>query len=257
VLIDWFTVAAQILNFLILVALLKYFLYDRIIRAMDKREEKIRSRLQNAEDERKKAHEEAESYRRKNEDLKNRQEQMLDEAREEADRKLKELTRKAREEVNEARRRWQKSIEKEKNSFLQDLRRMTAREVYAISRRALKDLAEVELEERIVDVFGSRFRQMKKDKKANILKAIREESKVVIRSGFELSQASREKITKMLEAETSEKIEVTYDTDPQMIMGIELKSRGEKIAWSIRDYVADLENRAKAALEKQIQETKE
>jgi len=257
VLIDWFTVAAQIVNFLILVALLKHFLYDRIIRAMDKREEKISSRLQDAEDERKKAHEEAESYRRKNEDLKNAQEQMLDEAREEADRKLKELTHKAREEVDTARRRWQKSIEKEKNSFLQDLRRMTIQEVYDISRRALKDLAEVELEERMVDVFVSRFRQLKKDKKDTILKAIREESKVVIRSGFELSQASRQKIKKMLKEEASEKIEVTYDTDSQMIMGIELKSRGEKVAWSIRDYIADLEDRAKAALDKQIQESKE
>jgi F-type H+-transporting ATPase subunit b len=257
VLIDWFTVAAQIINFLILVALLKYFLYDRIIRAMDKREEKIRSRLQDAEGERKKAREEAEAYRLKNEELKNKQDQMLDEARKEADRKHKELARKAREEVDAARRRWQKSIEKEKNSFLQDLRLMTVREVYAISRRALKDLAEVELEERIVDVFVSRFRQLKKDDKDAILKAIREESKVVIRSGFELSQASRQKITKMLKEEASGKIEATYDTDPQMIMGIELKSRGEKIPWSVSDYVAELEDRAKAALEKQIQETKE
>ena len=35
---DWFTVIAQIINFLILVALLKRFLYGPIIRAMERRE---------------------------------------------------------------------------------------------------------------------------------------------------------------------------------------------------------------------------
>jgi F-type H+-transporting ATPase subunit b len=38
--IDWFTLVAQIANFLILVALLKHFLYNRIIKAMDEREKR-------------------------------------------------------------------------------------------------------------------------------------------------------------------------------------------------------------------------
>ncbi len=253
-LIDWFTVAAQIVNFLILVALLKHFLYDRIIQAMDKREEKIRSRLQEAEDERQKAQEEAASYRKKNEELRNKEERILSGAREEADRKLKELTHEAREEVNAARRRWQESIKKEKNSFLQDLRRMTVREVHAVSRRALKDLAEAELEERIIDIFVSRFRHLERDKKHAVLKAIQEEERVGVRSAFELSPGSRQKIMQMLRKEGFEEVEVTYETDPQLIMGIELKSRGEKVVWSIRNYIADLEDRANAAIEKQIQE---
>jgi F-type H+-transporting ATPase subunit b len=66
VLIDWFTVAAQIVNFLILMALLKYFLYDRVVKAMDEREEKIHSRLQQAESLRQEAEREREVYRHKN-----------------------------------------------------------------------------------------------------------------------------------------------------------------------------------------------
>ena len=44
-LIDWFTVAAQIVNFLILVYLLKRFLYGPLIRAMDAREKRIADEL--------------------------------------------------------------------------------------------------------------------------------------------------------------------------------------------------------------------
>jgi F-type H+-transporting ATPase subunit b len=182
---------------------------------------------------------------------------MLDEAKEEADRKRKELTHKAREEVNQARQRWHQSVEKEKNAFLQDLRRMTVREVHAISRRALEDLADVDLEERLVDVFISRFNQLEKDKKDAILRGIREENKVGIRSGFELSSGSRRKIMKMLKEEGFQEIDATYETDPRVTMGIEVKSRGEKVAWSIRDYIAALEDRANAAIERQIQQADE
>ncbi len=47
--IDWLTVIAQIVNFLILVWLLKRFLYQPVINAMDQREQRIAERLQKAE----------------------------------------------------------------------------------------------------------------------------------------------------------------------------------------------------------------
>ena len=48
-LIDWFTVIAQIVNFLVLVYLLKRFLYKPIIKAMDGREQRIAGRLEEAD----------------------------------------------------------------------------------------------------------------------------------------------------------------------------------------------------------------
>ena len=64
-LINWFTVLAQIVNFLILVVLLKYLLYNRIIKAMDEREGKIQLRLKEAEAKEQAAGQEAQSLREK------------------------------------------------------------------------------------------------------------------------------------------------------------------------------------------------
>ena len=47
-LIDWFTVGAQVLNFLILVWLLKRFLYKPILNAIDAREKRIAAELADA-----------------------------------------------------------------------------------------------------------------------------------------------------------------------------------------------------------------
>lgn len=235
---------------LILVALLKHFLYDRIIRAMDNREQKIQSTLEEAENKRKEADNEAESYRRKNEEVKEKRDQMLAEAREEADRRLKELTRDAREQVDQSRLRWQESLEKEKSAFLQDLKQLAAREVYALSRKALKDMAEADLEERMAEVFVSKLKELKKEDKDALRQAIEEEeNKAVVRSHFEISTAGRQKITKAVREEIAESAEITYDTDPDMIMGVEFKVRGEKVVWTIREYLMELEERAKSAIE--------
>ncbi|HMR03616.1 MAG TPA: F0F1 ATP synthase subunit B, partial [Candidatus Competibacter phosphatis] len=47
--IDWFTVAAQIVNFLLLVWLLKRFLYRPVLDAMAARQQKIAAALEEAQ----------------------------------------------------------------------------------------------------------------------------------------------------------------------------------------------------------------
>lgn len=251
--VDWFTVAAQIVNFLILVALLKHFLYGRIIEAMDKREERIRSRLAEADTKKEEAEKEAESYRRSRQALEEKRDRIVAEAREEAERKRKELTREVREEMERARGRLQESLEKEKSAFLKDLRQLAAGEVYSIARKALTDLAGAELEERLVEVFVSRVKEMEKEHKKAVEKALQaENNKGAVRTGFELSTGSRQKLTRAIRDEIAEQADIYYETEPHVIMGIELTAGGEKVVWSVREYLVELEERAKDALEKEL-----
>jgi len=53
--IDWLTVAAQIVNFLVLIWLLQRFLYKPITNAMRRREERIEDRLAEAKEAREEA----------------------------------------------------------------------------------------------------------------------------------------------------------------------------------------------------------
>ena len=60
--IDWFVFAAQIFNFLLLMYLLKRFLFGRILKAMDDREAKIVARFAEADTLNERAREAAELY---------------------------------------------------------------------------------------------------------------------------------------------------------------------------------------------------
>ena len=66
-LIDWFTVIAQVVNFLILVWLLKRFLYRPILNAIDAREKRIAAKIADADAKEAEAQKQREEYQQKNE----------------------------------------------------------------------------------------------------------------------------------------------------------------------------------------------
>jgi len=259
VLIDWFTVIAQIFNFLILVVLLKHFLYDRIIQAMDNREEKIQLQLEKAQKKEREAEQQAEKYYRERKDFEQKRKDLLSEVKEEAEDKRKELSRKAREEVGKIRIQWHQSLEREQAAFLREFRQLASQQVYAVSRKALGDLANKDLEEQIGDIFVSKIKSLTQEKNEKIAAAIQKEKTAIIRSGFEISKGLRQKIMRTIHEKMGADADISYKTDRDMIMGVELQSRGQKISWSLKNYLDELERKTREALEKESEkrETKQ
>ena len=132
--IDWFVFFAQIVNFLILVWLLKKFLYSRIIKAIDDREAKITATFEEAEKSRGEAQHAAEQSEKKLQALNEDYEAMMNRARTDAEAHRKELMDKAREEIDRIQARWIETVTAERKAFLQDLRRLAGVQVYAIAR---------------------------------------------------------------------------------------------------------------------------
>ena len=155
--IDWFVFFAQIVNFLILLALLKRFLYGRIIGAMDAREAKIAATFSEAEQSREKARENALQYEQSLKELELTSAELINRARTDADAYRRELMEKVRQEIDLVQTRWIETLCAERANVFQELRRLTGVEVYAIARQVLNDLADVALEERIAQVLAGRI----------------------------------------------------------------------------------------------------
>src|SRR5580693_6836832 len=82
--IDWFTVVAQAINFLILVWLLKRFLYRPILSAIDAREKGIADQLADAVAKEAEAHKDREDFQHKNEAFDKERAALLTKATDEA-----------------------------------------------------------------------------------------------------------------------------------------------------------------------------
>src|SRR5579864_2168857 len=159
-LIDWFTVVAQIVNFLVLVALLKHFLWGRLVRAIDEREKRVAGQLAEADAKHQNAELQMEQVRARTDEFEARRDAMLLEAKQEAEEKHKELIQQAREQVQVLEAKWHQDLEREQTAFLDELRRRAASEMLAIIRRALADLACADIQHCAIEVFLERLRTL-------------------------------------------------------------------------------------------------
>jgi F-type H+-transporting ATPase subunit b len=241
-LIDWFTVGAQALNFIILVWLLKRFLYKPILDAIDAREKRIAAELADADAKKAEAQKERDEFQHKNQEFDRQRAALLDQATQEAKSERERLINEARTAADALATSRQQALRSDAQSLSQTIRHRTEQEVFAIARKALTDLATTSLEERIGEVFTRRLRSMDDKTKQGLAGALKTATEpALVRSVFELPAAQRAAIQNALNETFSADVRVRYETAPDLVSGIELTTNGQKIGWSIAEYLASLE----------------
>ena len=253
-LIDPVIVVAQIVNFLILVILLKRFLYGPIVNAMEQREQKIATRLQEAEMQATDAQREAELYRQKQQEFEAQRQELLNLAQQEIERERQVLMAKARAEVDATRVQWYETLDREKQAFLRELQQNASQQITAISRHVLGDLANADLEAQIVETFIDRLHHLD----ASQLEMMRFSSsrdrkrEVAIRTVFAVAPETRSRLARAIEEQIGTEVEVAFETREEAICGIELRDRDYKLSWNLEHYLQELETEMERALARQI-----
>ncbi len=241
-LIDWFTVGAQALNFLILVGLLRHFLYRPILQAIDTREKLIAAELADAAAKKAEARKERDEFQRKNAEFDQQRAALLGKATDEAKAERGRLLEEARKAADALRASRQATLDNDARNLNQAIARRTQQEVFAIARKALTDLATTSLEERMGEVFTRRLREMNGDAKKTLGAALKGTTEpAVVRSAFDLPANQRSAIQNAINETFSADIHLRFEIAPDLIGGIELAANGQKVAWSIADYLASLE----------------
>jgi F-type H+-transporting ATPase subunit b len=241
----WFTIVAQAVNFLILVWLLKRFLYKPILRAIDEREKGIAHRLASAQAEIAEAQKQRDDFQRKNQVFDQERASLMSKAVDEAKAERQRLLDEARNDADALRAKRQNSLRNEQRNLSQEIIRWTRKEVFAITRKTLADLAATNLEERMSEVFVQRLRGLTGTAKDQLIDALKtSNSPARVRSAFDLPPAQRTAIESAVKATFAPEAQVQFETAPELVSGIELSTNGQKVAWSIADYLGTLEKSA-------------
>lgn len=235
--VDWLTVGAQVLNFLVLVYLLKGFLYARVVRAMDRREATIAERMRAADARMEEAEQEGARHREAREALEAQRERLVTRAREEADDLRRELEQEIRRQTEEARSRWREQLEREQAAVLRDVRRRTTEHFETLARRALADLADTELEAQMARVLVARLEELDRDRRDELAAAMASGEPLVVRSAFELPHPVKRSLTATIHEALGKDIAVRYELADDLACGIELRGGGQSLAWSLDGYL--------------------
>jgi len=241
-LIDWFTVGAQALNFVILVWLMRRFLYKPILRAIDAREKKIAAELEDAEGKKAEAKKERDEFEHKNEEFDRQRAALLNKATDEAKAERQRLVDEARKAAAALSAKRREALGNEARSLNKAVSLRAQEEVFGIARKALTDLATTSLEERMGEVFTRRLRQMDSKVRAGLAQAIQTAPEAaLVRTAFDLPTEHRAVIQNAINEIFSADVRLRFETAPDLVSGIELCTNGQKVGWSIADYLASLE----------------
>src|SRR5665648_295457 len=240
--INWFTVIAQIINFLILVWLLKRFLYKPILKAIDEREEKIAAQIKDAEAKDVTAKKEQAEFQKKNETFDKEKKELRDKAIAETNVERQKLLEDARNEATELRSKLDKSLKEMQENLNSDIAQKTQQEVFAIARKTLADLASLSLEEQSANIFIKRLNDLKKEEKKKFIDTLKSDSKpILVQSAFDLPEKQQADIKNAVNDMLGMNTKYQFKTTPELISGIEISSNGYKIAWSISAYLDSIQ----------------
>ena len=262
-LIDGFTVGAQAVNFLILVWLLKRFLYKPVLAAVDAREKKIAAQIGDAAALETKAQAERADLQQRGEALNRERESLLHKATDEANAERQRLIESARQESQQMHLKLTRALSEERAELGHQLSVRTQAEVFAVARKTLADLAGASLEDRMIEVFIAHLRELPQTQKLALAGtdinsggsvvtdsigtaslAIPTQSALVrsalVRSAFVLPAAGRASIEAAVHECLGATVTTRFETSPEFVCGVELTMGGMKIAWSVADYLFSL-----------------
>jgi len=241
--INWFTVIAQVVNFLLLVWLLRRFLYKPILDAIDQRENKINSQLNEAEAKKADAIKAKEEFIHKNALFDQQKDERLNSLHNEIKETRHKLMEEARSEANTLRKKLEATYKAIQESAHGEIAQMTQQEVFAIARKALKDLSTVSLEEQSTIVFINKLKNLSEEEQKQFIKAFNTDDPfILVQSTFDLNEQMQNDIVAVVNEILGTTTKTQFQTSPNLINGIELSTSGYKVAWSISEYLNSLES---------------
>ena len=239
--ISWFTVVAQVINFLILVWLLKRFLYKPVLNAIDEREKKIAAQLSDAEAKRTEAKKERDAFQQKNDAFDKEKAAQLNRVQEEAKVEKQRLFEEARNESNTLRAKYETSLKQEEENITETLKRRVQDEVFAIAGKTLSELASTSVEEQSAKVFIKRIKDLKDEEKAKFSEAfVNADKTILIKSVFELSSSSKFELEKAIGDITGKETKFQYQLNSALVSGIEIDAEKYNLSWNIESYLDSL-----------------
>jgi F-type H+-transporting ATPase subunit b len=230
--------------------LLKRLLYKPILDAIDAREKRIAAELADADAKKAEATRERDEFLRKNTELDKQRAALTSLATEEARTERQRLLDEARRDADAFSVKRQERLRNDASNLNQAIGLRIQQEVFAVARKALTDLAGASLEERVTEVFIRRLQELDGSAKAAIADSLKSASwRALIRTAFDLPPKERASIQEALNVTFSADIQVRFEVAPDLIGGIELAANGQKVAWSIAEYLTSLERSVDEALQ--------
>ena len=254
--IDSFTLIAQIINLIILVWLLKKFLYTPILKAVDARQAKIAEQLNTAKEQAQKAISQQQLYEQKITSFEAERQKMFEKAQKETDNMKAVLLNEVREEINNSRKRWKNELIAEKKAFDVNLRNLILEQFKIFADQSIKQMAGISLQSLIEEQFKRKLTALPSKEKKAFASALQQTKVISVLSAVKMTPEQKKEISSFLLSvlNVTEDIHFVFKEDPSLLSGVELQTGEQVMSWNMRQYLNQFETNLDAAITGLIQE---
>ncbi len=240
--IDWFTFSIQIVNFLILVGLLRYFLYGPIVRAMQQREQKVTQRLTDADAAKTAAQQQRQQLEAETLSIQQQRDAMIARAKEEAESERQTLLSEARKEAENRSQQWEEAFERERRDLTEQTRRDIQRMGFDAARRTLQQIADTDLQTHLIDVFIRQLKTLDPQRREEVATQLTDSgNSVVIRSAIQIADLDRDRLCAALAEAFGSNATFQFETDDSLVCGLEVDAGGYSLRWNAAETMKQME----------------
>src|SRR5690625_1488268 len=235
--IDWVTVLAQLANFLLLMWLLRRFLFRPILAGIDAREAEIARRLSAADEARVQAEAAEERYQELYRQTLVSQEERVAEALEATRQERSQLLAEGRERLESEQRQWRRHLEQEEQDFMARLQAAGAAALLELTRKALHELADQELELAMLRQLEPRLKPVAAELRAA---GGGQPATVTTRDPLPepVARSLRQQLTALLPG-----VALDFVVDGAQSPGLIIQAGGARLMWPMDAYVDELKQR--------------
>lgn len=240
---NWWTFGLQTINFIILVWLLKLFLYRPVMAAIARRQAVNKCAIEDAQEAEKRAQSEIEKFEKKYEEIEAARKQIIADAHIAQSRAYDKLMREGKEEIVRLRDLSRKDIERESHKARIELRQASADLAVTLARHILQESRTVGLDDIFLEKIIAHLKSLPPVEFKNFQDQL-DGTTLGIISAEPLDEVAKKKWRSAIRALFGKGVRLSFSVDSELIAGINFKFPGGLVSFNWRDSLSQ----SKAAL---------
>ncbi|MBP3616279.1 MAG: F0F1 ATP synthase subunit delta [Alphaproteobacteria bacterium] len=238
--INWSTVFFQIINFWIIVWILKKYLFKPVLSSMDKREKAIQSRLKEAENAKNKAEKEKQNLLNKIASLEQSKASILAEAYKKADAEYAIMLKSFNAEMAGKRKAFEEQVVLEREFLRNSIKDLAGETILKTLADALQNLANTNVEKAILENFVLKLKSKSVEKLSELKKYYEKNKSLSIFTSFDLDTKTKQIISKTISEIIDEKsLKINFEKHQDIICGLEIVCPPLLISYGVNTYISE------------------
>lgn len=239
--IDLFTLIAQIINLVILLYLLRRFLYIPVLKAVEQRQNLIENELNEAAETSKKAHDLELKCLQKMSEIEVEKQAILANVQQEAENLSVKLSHEAKKQFEDDKKLWKSKLKAEQKTFELAIQELIVEHFRTFAIDALHQMADVKLNDLIIEKLKDKILSLSTKKRLEFSEAYKQKKEINIQSAEKLTLDKQKSLQSFITEQfgLSDKIKFKFTLNPDLVCGVSIQAEEQLISWNLANYLEE------------------